>query len=51
VKDSEEGVAAVITSDEQLRGVVFGDPVMHMMKIYARRVEMLAMNAVLAKGY
>lgn len=45
----EDNVKAEITSDEQLRSVVFGDPVMHMMKIYARRVEVLATNAVTAK--
>lgn len=45
----EDDVKAEITSDEQLRTVVFGDPVMHMMKIYARRVEVLATKAVTAK--
>ncbi len=44
----EDDVKAEITSDEQLRSVVFGDPVMHMMKIYARRVEVLATKAVTA---
>ena len=42
-------VRAEITSDEALRRVVFGDPVMHMMKVYARRVEVLATKAVTAK--
>ena len=42
-------VRAEITTDQQLRGVVFGDPVMHMMKVYARRVEVLATKAVTAK--
>lgn len=45
----EDDVKAEITSDEQLRSVVFGDPVMHMMKVYARRVEVLATKAVTAK--
>lgn len=45
----EDDVKAEITSDEQLRSVVFGDPVMHMMKIYARRVEVLATKAVTAQ--
>lgn len=45
----EDDVRAEITSDQQLRSVVFGDPVMHMMKIYARRVEVLATKAVTAK--
>ena len=43
---AEEDVKAEITSDQQLRGVVFGDPVMHMMKVYARRVEVLGVRAV-----
>ncbi|PNS15247.1 Protein phosphatase 2C 4 [Sphaceloma murrayae] len=33
-------------SDDLLRGVVFGDPAMHSMSLYARRVEMLAFRAV-----
>lgn len=45
----EEDVKAEITCDQELRGVVFGDPVMHMMKLYARRVEVLATKAVTAK--
>ena len=48
--DDDNAIQACLTSDQQLRGVVFGDPVMHMMKIYARRIEILATNAVLAKG-
>lgn len=48
---TEDDVKAEITSDEQLRGVVFGDPVMHMMKVYARRVEVLATKAVTAKTW
>ncbi|MCJ1368807.1 hypothetical protein MMC20_000014 [Loxospora ochrophaea] len=47
----EEDVRAQITCDQQLRGVVFGDPVMHMMKLYARRVEILATKAVTAKAW
>ena len=45
----EDDVRAEITSDQQLRECVFGDPVMHMMKVYARRVEVLATKAVTAK--
>ena len=45
----QENVRAQVTCDEELRGVVFGDPVMHMMKIYARRIEVLATKAVTAK--
>ena len=44
-----DDVKAEITSDQELRGVVFGDPVMHMMKVYARRVEVLATKAVTAR--
>lgn len=47
--DAEEDVRMCITSDEQLRGVVFGDPVMHMMRVYARRIEVLATRAVTAR--
>jgi len=42
-------VKAEMTSDGELRGVVFGDPVMHMMKVYAKRVEVLATKAVTAR--
>ncbi|CAF9932693.1 hypothetical protein IMSHALPRED_008955 [Imshaugia aleurites] len=45
----EDDVKAEITCDQELRGVVFGDPVMHMMKVYAKRVEILATKAVTAK--
>lgn len=41
-----DGVQARIVTDEQLRGVIWGDPVCHMMKLYARRIEILATNAV-----
>ncbi|MCJ1464245.1 hypothetical protein MMC07_002858 [Pseudocyphellaria aurata] len=46
---AEDDVKAELTTDAQLRGVVFGDPIMHMMKLYARRVEVLATKAVTAK--
>ncbi|KAL8795305.1 MAG: hypothetical protein Q9195_002175 [Heterodermia aff. obscurata] len=45
----DNDVKAEITTDQQLREVVFGDPVMHMMKVYARRIEVLATKAVTAK--
>lgn len=45
----EDNVTAEVTSDEQLRRVIFGDPIMHMMKVYARRIELLATRAVTAK--
>lgn len=46
---AEDDVKAELTTDAQLREVVFGDPIMHMMKLYARRVEVLATKAVTAK--
>ena len=46
---AEDDVKAEVTSDQELREVVFGDPVMHMMKVYARRVEILATKAVTAR--
>jgi hypothetical protein len=47
----DEGVVAQITSDEQLRTVVWGDPVCHLMRLYAGRIETLAVGAVTARGY
>ncbi|KAH0556117.1 hypothetical protein GP486_005945 [Trichoglossum hirsutum] len=47
----EQDIVACVTTDKQLRGVVFGDPVKHMMKLYASRIDTLATNAVLAKGW
>lgn len=54
----DEGVVAQMISDETLRnivhgeavGVVWGDPVCHMMKLYARRIQVLATNAVMGRG-
>lgn len=45
-----EGVVAQIATDEQLRTVIWGDPVCHLMRLYAGRLEMLAINSVTAKG-
>lgn len=45
-----EGVVAQVATDEQLRDVVWGDPVCHVMKLYVGRVKMLAVDAVTAKG-
>ena len=47
--ETGDDVRAEITCDQELREVVFGDPVMHMMRVYARRVEVLATRAVTAK--
>ncbi|EYE98314.1 lipase family protein [Aspergillus ruber CBS 135680] len=41
-----EGVEASIITHGQLREVVFGDPLMHTMDLYAKRIEELARNAV-----
>ncbi|KAL9041082.1 MAG: hypothetical protein Q9214_004234 [Letrouitia sp. 1 TL-2023] len=46
---AEDDVRAEMTCDQELRSVVFGDPVMHMMKVYARRAEILATKAVTAR--
>lgn len=48
---SSENVGDFGVSDEQIRTVVFGDPVKHMMRLYARRVEYLATKAVTAQGF
>ncbi|RMZ74962.1 hypothetical protein DV737_g5586, partial [Chaetothyriales sp. CBS 132003] len=46
-KRTEEGaVTASVVSDEQLRKVIFGDPLMHSMGVYQERVEALAVRAV-----
>ncbi|KAI9835975.1 MAG: hypothetical protein M1838_005175 [Thelocarpon superellum] len=47
---ASENVQACITTDQQLRGVIFGDPLMHVMELYERRIEILATNAVLARN-
>ena len=41
-----EKVQACVTTDEQLRDVVFGDPICHSMSLYAKRIETLATQAV-----
>ena len=45
-----EGVVAHVASDELLRGVIWGDPVCHVMRLYAGRIETLAVGAVTATG-
>lgn len=49
-KDNLSRVTAHTVTDEQLRQVIFGDPGMHAMEIYLRRVDMLALKAVTARG-
>ncbi|KAK8922984.1 hypothetical protein H634G_03596 [Metarhizium anisopliae BRIP 53293] len=45
----DEGVVAVTCREHQLRGVIWGDPVAHMMSLYAGRIELLAVGAVTGK--
>lgn len=44
----EDDIDAKIITDAQLRNMVFADPVMHTMNIYARRIEVLATKATIA---
>ncbi|KAH7032749.1 Alpha/Beta hydrolase protein [Microdochium trichocladiopsis] len=44
-----EGVVAQVVTDEQLRDVIWGDPVCHVMRLYAARIEVLAVGAVTGK--
>lgn len=46
----DEGVVAVTCREDQLRGCVFGDPVAHMMALYAGRIEILAVGAVTGRA-
>ncbi|KAF4344391.1 lipase class 3 [Fusarium beomiforme] len=45
----DEGVVAVTCSDERLRSVIWGDPVCHLMSLYAARIEVLAVRSVTAR--
>ena len=47
----DSDVQAVVSDDQQLRSIVYGDPTMHAMKLYASRVEQLATLAVTAKAW
>lgn len=44
-----EGTVAVTCEESDLRGVVWGDPVCHMMGLYAGRIEALAVAAVMGQ--
>ena len=46
----EEDVTASVVTDDQLRGVIWGDMQCHAMAVYARRVERLAIKRVTGKG-
>ena len=48
-RKESEAVTACIVTDDQLRQVIFGDPMMHQMEVYQRRVEALAVRAVTGK--
>ncbi|EFQ25981.1 vegetative cell wall protein gp1 [Colletotrichum graminicola M1.001] len=45
----DEGVVAQTVTDEELRRVVWGDPVCHVMRLYSGRIETLAVGAVTGK--
>ena len=45
----KEGVVAQTAGDGDVRGVIWGDPMCHVMKFYSRRVEALAVDAITAK--
>ncbi|TWU77656.1 hypothetical protein ED733_008134 [Metarhizium rileyi] len=45
----DEGVVAVTCKEDHLRDVIWGDPVAHMMSLYAGRIEALAVGAVTAR--
>lgn len=47
---ADSGVIAQVVTDEQLRGVIWGDPVCHMMDLYRRRVNSLAEDAVTGRS-
>ncbi|KAM0429702.1 hypothetical protein ACHAPT_006308 [Fusarium lateritium] len=46
----DEGVVAVTCLDEQLRGVIWGDPICHLMSLYADRIEDLAVRSIKGRG-
>ncbi|KAI5362141.1 putative fungal lipase-like domain, alpha/Beta hydrolase [Septoria linicola] len=43
-------IEAVQVTDEELRDVIFGDPEMHRMELYKRRIDELAIAAVTGRG-
>jgi len=48
--ENAENVSACLVKDEQLRQAIFGEPLVHSMELYARRIEMLAVRAVTGRG-
>lgn len=47
---SSISIEAVTASDSELRGLIFGDPLMHTMDLYAQRIEQLATRAVVGSS-
>ncbi|KAF4121931.1 Lipase (class 3) [Geosmithia morbida] len=45
----EQGVAAHVCREDQLRGVIWSEPMAHLMQLYAGRIESLAVQAVTGK--
>ena len=45
-----DAVVAQMVTDNELRGVVWGDTACHLMELYARRIEILATNAVMGRS-
>jgi hypothetical protein len=43
-------VTASLVKDDQIRQVIFGDPLVHSMDLYAQRIEALAVRAVTGRG-
>lgn len=48
---TEDDVEAVTVDDDELRNVVYGDPLKHQMRMYRTRVERIATRAVTASAY
>jgi len=52
LRESKQGdVEACLLSCEDLRLVIFGDPLMHVMDLYARRIETLATDVVTTRAF
>jgi hypothetical protein len=45
-----DAVVAQMVTDDELRGVVWGDLSCHNMELYAKRIEVLATNAVMGRS-
>jgi hypothetical protein len=49
-RNRESEVTACLVKDEQLRQVIFGDPLVHSMNLYSERIEALAVRAVTGRA-